>query len=124
MGLGRVRVELWRLMALVAIVACVIGAVLAFWRKPVSATNVITGCVALYGVPVLVIVVRGIPPGRLAKIVWTVAKFGVPVAGLFGLLCFLMSGYVGLIGGFAIAVLMGGWWTLFFVGLFGEAPGV
>ena len=123
MNLRCVRFPLWRLMVVIAIVACAIGTSLAF-SGSFTAMNMITGWVGLYGIALLVIVARGVSPRNVARIARRVAIFGVPVAGLFGLLCFMASGYSGLIGGFALAVLMGGWWTLFFVGLFGEAAGV
>ena len=118
------RFPLWRLMAVIAIVACAIGAGIAFSSDPISATSVITGWAALYGIPALVIVARRVPPGKVVKIAGRTAVVGVPVAGLFGLLCFAMSGYVGLIGGFTLAALVIGWWTLLAIGVFGEVPGV
>ena len=107
-----VRFPIWRLMAIVAVVACLIGAVLAFSDEPNSAGNVLTGWGALYGVPIILILARGIPLDRAAKIVGRIVAFGLPVAGLYGLLGFAMSGYVGLLGGFMLAALMIGWGAL------------
>ncbi len=124
MSLRRIRFSLWRLMVVIAIVGCAIGAGVAFSSDPSTATNMITGWAALYGVPVLVIVARGVPAGKVVKIVGKVGLIGVPLAGLFGLLCFGMSGYVGLIGGFTLAALVIGWWTLLGVGVFVRFSGV
>jgi hypothetical protein len=124
MKLPGLRFTLWRLMVVVALVACAIGAGVAFSSDHNTATNVLTGWAALYGVPVLVIVARGVPAGKVVKIAGRIVVFGVPVAGLFGLLCFAMSGYVGLIGGFTLAALVIGWVAFLGVGLFCEVSGV
>ena len=47
-------------------------------------------------------------------------KLGLPAAGLYGLLGFAMSGYVGLIGGFTLAALMIGWGALLTAALSGD----
>jgi hypothetical protein len=120
MGLPRVRFPISRLLAVVAAVACAIGAALAFSVEPNTAGNVLAGWGALYGVPVMLILVRGIPLRRAAKIAGTIILFGLPGAGLFGLLGFAVSGYVGLIGGFMLAALMIGWGALLTAGLSGD----
>jgi len=107
-------------MAVVAIVACSTGAVLAFSAEPNTAGNVVTGWGALYGIPAMLIVARGIPLGRAVKIVGRIVAFGLPVAALYGLLCFGMSGYVGLFGGFMLAALITGWGALLTAALTGE----
>ena len=114
-----VRFPIWRLMAVIAIVACSTGAVLAFSAEPNSAGNVLTGWGALYGVPAMLILARGIPLGRAARIVGRIVAFGLPVAGLIGMLCFAMSGYVGLFGGFMLAALVIGWGALLTAALTG-----
>ncbi len=75
MGLPRVRFPIWRLMTAVAIVACSIGAAIAFSVRPNTAGNVLTGWGAVYGVPALLILARGVPLGRAVKI--TVGPRGV-----------------------------------------------
>jgi hypothetical protein len=120
----RVRFPLRRLMVVIAIVACAIGAGVAFSSDPSAATNVITGWAALCGVPALVIVARGVPLAKVVKMPGRIVLFGLPVAGLFGLLGFAMSRYVGLVGGFWLAALVIGWVALLAVGLFCEGSGV
>jgi hypothetical protein len=44
----RVQFPIWRLMAVIGIVACSAGAVLAFSAEPNTAANVLTGWGALY----------------------------------------------------------------------------
>jgi hypothetical protein len=120
MGLPRVRFPIWRLMAVVAIVACPFGAAAAFSVEPNTAGNVLAGWAALYGVPAMLILARGIPLARAAKIVGRVVALGLPVAGLYGMLCFAMSGYVGLLGRFILAALVIGWVALLIAALTGE----
>ena len=57
---------------------------------------------------------------RAAKIVGRIVAYGLPVAGLYGMLCFAMSGYVGLFGGFILAALIIGWVALLTAALTGE----
>jgi hypothetical protein len=71
------------LMAVVAIVACFTGAIHAFSVEPNTAGNVLTGWGALYGVPAMLILARGIPLGRAVKVVGRIVAVGLPVAGLF-----------------------------------------
>jgi hypothetical protein len=99
-------------MTVVAIVACSIGAAVAFSGKPNSAGNVLAGWAALYGVPALLIVARGISPSQAIRLVGRTARFGLPVAAFVGLLSFAMSGYVGLIGGSMLVTLVIGWGAL------------
>jgi hypothetical protein len=106
-------------MTIVAVLACSIGAAAAFSVRPNTAANVLTGWGALYGVPALLILARGVPLGRAVKIAGSIILFGLPVAGLYGLLSFAMSGYVGLIGGFTLAALMIGWGALLTAALTG-----
>ena len=113
MGLPRMRFPIWRLMTLVAIVACSTAAAIAFSAEPNTAGSVLTGWAALYGVPAFLILARGVPLGRAVEIAGRIIAFGLPVAGLCGLLCFAMSGYVGLVGGFTLAALMIGWGAIF-----------
>jgi hypothetical protein len=108
------------MMAVVAIVACSAGAVLAFSAESNTAGNVLTGWVALYGVPAMLILARGIPLASAAKIVGRIFAYGLPVAGLYGMLCFAMSGYVGLFGGLMLAALIIGWGALLTAALTGE----
>ena len=107
-----VQFPFWRLTTIVAILACSIGAVAAFFVRPNSAASVLTGWGALYGVPALLIFARKVPLGRTFKTAGSIILFGLPVAGLCGLLSFAMSGCVGLIGGFTLAALIIGWVAL------------
>jgi hypothetical protein len=115
----RVQFPIWRLMAVVGIVACSAGAVLAFSAEPNTAANVITGWVALYRAPAMLILARSIPLDRAAKNVGRIVAYGLPVAGVYGMLCFAMSGYVGLFGGFMLAALIIGWLALLTAALTG-----
>jgi hypothetical protein len=119
MGLPRLRFPIWRLMAVVAAVACAIGAARAFSVVPNTALSVLTGWGALYGVPVMLILARGIPLGRAAKTAGRIFLFSLPGAGLSGLLGFAVSGYVGLIGGFTLAAIIIGWGAILTAGLSG-----
>jgi hypothetical protein len=119
MGLPRVRFPIWRLMAVVAAVACAIGAARAFSVEPNTAGNVLVGWAAVYCVPATLILARGIALGRAAKIAGRIFLFSLPGAGLSGLLGFAVSGYVGLIGGFTLAALIIGWGAILTAGLSG-----
>ena len=68
MGLPRMRFPIWRLMTLVAIVACSTAAAIAFSAEPNTAGSVLTGWAALYGVPAFLILARGVPLGRAVEI--------------------------------------------------------
>jgi hypothetical protein len=120
MRLPRVQYSIWRLMAVVGIAACSTGAVRAFSAEPNTAANVLTGWAALYGIPAMLILARGIPLARAARIVGRIVAYGLPVAVLYGMLCFAMSGYVGLFGGFMLAALVIGWGALLTAALTGE----
>jgi hypothetical protein len=98
------------------------GAAAAFGVEPVSAGNVITGWAALYGIPALLIFARGVPLGRAFKITGLILLFGLPGAGFYALLCFAMSGYIGLVGGFTLAALMIGWVAVLAAALSGNKP--
>jgi hypothetical protein len=123
MKLPRMRFPLWRMMVVIAIVACTIGAVISFSSEANTAQNVIFGWAAFYSLPGLVIVARGVPLLKVVKIAGKIAVFGAPLAGLFGLLGLAMSGYVGFVGGFVLAALVIGWVALLAVGLFCEGSG-
>jgi hypothetical protein len=69
-------------------------------------------------VPVILIVPSSVPLGRAAKLAGTTVLFGLSIAELYGLLGFAMSGYVGLVGECALAVLLIGWIALLAVALF------
>jgi hypothetical protein len=107
------RFGLKSLLITVAIAASALGAGLAFAIEPNTARNVLTGWAALYAIPSLLILGRNVPIRRVTRVVGTFALLGTPAAGLFGLLSFAMSGYVGLVGGFGLAMLMIGWGALF-----------
>jgi hypothetical protein len=120
MGLPGIRLLIWWLMTVVAMVARAIGAAFAFSGKPNSAGNVLAGWLALYGIPALLIVARGIPARKAIKIVGRIVRFGLPVAAFVGLLSFAMTGYVSLIGGSMLATLMISWGALLAAALFSD----
>ncbi len=109
MPLSRIRLAFWRLMAVVASIACVAAAVAAFsdMRNPGERAGI--GWVALYGAPLILIVARGVPLGRAAKIAGTIVLCGLPVVGFFAFFNLLMSPLV------ALAI---GWIALMSVALF------
>ena len=116
----RVRFPIWRWMAIVAMVACSAGAVLALSAESHTAGHIFTGWGALYGAPAMLILARGISLATAAKIVGRTVAYGLPLAGLYGMICFAMSGYVGLFGGFMLAALIIGWVALLTAALTGE----
>jgi hypothetical protein len=115
-----VQFPIWRLTAVIGMVACSSAAVLAFSAEPNTAANVLTGWGALYGVPAMLFLARGIRLARAAKIVGRIVMYGLPVAGMYAMLCFAMSGTVGLFGGFMLAALVVGWVALLTAALTNE----
>jgi hypothetical protein len=99
-------------MIAVVLVACMLGAAVAFASEPSTAASVLSGWAALYGIPSALIFGRNVPFGRALKTSGRLILLGSPIACLFGLLSFAMSGYVGLVGGFALMMLMIGWGAL------------
>jgi hypothetical protein len=117
MWLPRVRFRLSWLVTAVIIVACVLGAGAAFAAdvladKPATAVNVLTGWAALYVIPAVLTFQRRIPLKRAVMVSGKSILLGLPPACLFGLFSSLMSGYIGLIGGFGLAMLVIGWVSL------------
>ncbi|SIO56791.1 hypothetical protein SAMN05444166_5295 [Singulisphaera sp. GP187] len=108
-----VQFALLGLVIAVVLVACVLGAAAAFAREPVSARSVLAGWAALYGIPSAVIFGRSVPFRRVVRVAGRIILWGSPVACLTGLLSFAMSGYVGLVGGFCLMMLVIGWGALF-----------
>jgi len=94
------------------IVACALGAAVAFAREPCTAGSALAGWVALYGIPSVLILGKKVPFRKALKSSGRLILIGAPVACLYGLLSFAMSGYVGLVGGFASMMLMIGWGSL------------
>jgi hypothetical protein len=109
-------------MAVIGMVACSAAAVLALSAEPNTTANVLTGWGALYAVPAMLILARGVPLARAAKIVGRTVMYGLPVAGLYGMLCFAISGYIGLFGGFMLAALIIGLVALFTAALTRNTP--
>ena len=107
-------------MTVIGIVACSAGAVLAFSAETNTAASILTGWGALYGIPAILILARGVPLDRAAQVVGRKVAYGLPFAGLHGMLCFAMSGYVGLFGGFMLAALIVGWAALLTAALIDE----
>jgi len=124
MRLPRARFMIRWLMAVVAIVACSTAAAIAFSIKPITAGNVLAAWAALYGIPAILILARGVPLGKAVKIVRRIVLFGLPIAGLYGLLGFATNGRIGLIGGFTAAALLIGWGALLAAGLSGDKKAV
>ncbi len=122
MRMPRVRFRLWRFMIAVALVACAIGAAVAFSVEPNTASNVLTGWAALYAVPLLMIFARGASLKSAAAVSGKIILFGLPGACLLGLISFAMSGYVGLVGGSALGVLVIGWAALLAAALSADKP--
>ncbi|WP_406694676.1 hypothetical protein V5E97_26830 [Singulisphaera sp. Ch08] len=104
-----VRFSLSWLIIAVVLVACALGAAAAFAREPVTARSVLSGWVALYGIPSALLLGRSVPLRRGAKVSGRIILLGLPVACLAGSLSFAMSGYVGLVGGFCVMILTIGW---------------
>lgn len=65
----RVRFMIRWLMAVVAITACSTAAAIAFSIEPNTAVNVLAAWTAIYGIPAILIVARGVPLGKANKIV-------------------------------------------------------
>jgi hypothetical protein len=86
--------------------------------KPNTASTVLIGWATFYGAPVMLILARGVPLRRAMKIAGKIFVCGLPVAGAYGLLSLLMSGLLGLAGGFTLAALLIGWIALLGVALF------
>jgi len=96
MQFWRVRFPLWRLMAVVASVACFAAALVTFSDTRNSGERVLFAWVTLYGAPLILIVARGVPLGRAAKIAGTIILCGLPVVGFFAFFNLLMGPLVGL----------------------------
>jgi hypothetical protein len=108
----RLRFLLRWLMIGVILVACVLGAAVAFAIEPSTAESVLTGWAALDCIPFTLLLGRKVPFWRAVRVSAKFIRLGLPVACLFGLLSSAMSGYVGLVGGFALMMLMIGWGSL------------
>jgi hypothetical protein len=115
MELPRVRYSIWRLMTVIAIVACSIAVAVAS-----SVADVLTGWAALCSIPALLILARSVPPPEVVKAAGRIVLIGLCVTGLVGLLGFAMNGYLGLIGGSMMVALMIGWGALLAAALAGD----
>ena len=91
MQLTRVRFPLWRLIAVLAGVACFAAALVAFSGTRASGERVLFALVTLYGAPLILIVARRIPLRRAAKIAGTIVLCGLPVVGCFAFFNLLMG---------------------------------
>jgi hypothetical protein len=112
MRLPYVRITVRWLMMVVAIVAMIMGAIAGFSIEQNGVTGVITGWVALYCIPVILIIGRRISTETVIHVSGRIVLPGLPIASLFGLFSYAMSGFVGLIGGFILAILVIGWFSL------------
>jgi len=84
-------------MAVVASVACFAAALVTFSDTHDSAERVLFAWVTLYGAPLILIVARGVPLGRAAKIAGTIILCGLPVVGFFAFFNLLVGPLVGLL---------------------------
>jgi hypothetical protein len=107
-------------MNVVAVVVCSFGAAVVFTVRPNTARNALVRWAARYGIPVLLILARGVPPSKAVNVAGRFVLLILPGAGFFGLISLAMSGYIGLIGGSMLAVLMIGWGALLAATLTGD----
>ncbi len=99
---------------MVASVACLAAALVAFSDMRNPAERVGFGWATLFGAPLILIVARGVPLGRAAKIAGTIVLCGLPVVGFFAFFNLLMG---------MLVALMIGWIALLAVALFGDTLG-
>ncbi len=99
MQFSRIRFPLWRMMTVIAAVACFGAAPVAFATEPSSAATVITGWATLYAAPLILIFARGVRVGRAAKIAATIIVCGLPTVGLFAFFHLLIAPLVALLVG-------------------------
>jgi hypothetical protein len=107
-------------MIAVVVVACALGATVAFAARPPTAEGVLTGWAALYGIPSVLIVGRGIPLKRVVMDWGKIIFQPLPIAYLIGLLFFIMSGNVGPAAVFGLIMLVVGWGALLAAALSGD----
>jgi hypothetical protein len=67
MQFSRVQFSLWRLMAVVAGVACFAAALVAFSEEHASGERILFAWLSLYGAPLILIVARRVSLGRLPR---------------------------------------------------------
>lgn len=104
MQLLHIRFLLWRVMAVVASAACLSASAAALTAEPSSVANVVTGWAALYGAPLILIVARGVAPGRAARIAGTVVLSGLPAVGFLGFFNLLLARHAALLIGWIALV--------------------
>jgi hypothetical protein len=114
MQFSRIRFPLWRMMTVIAAVACFAASPVAFATEPSSAATVITGWATLYAAPLILIFARAVRFGRAAKIAATIIVCGLPMVGFFAFFHLLM--------GLLVALLVG-WLALMAVALFPSPMG-
>jgi hypothetical protein len=105
--------RLWWLMIAVAVVACALGAVAAFSHQTATLESILTGWVALCGIPLALIVGRRVPFSSAARVSGKFLLARSPIALLYGLLGFAANGGIGFVGGFTIMMLVIAWASLF-----------
>jgi len=117
MQLSRVQFPLWRMMAVIASIACLISALVVFSDIRNFGENVLVAWAALYSVPLILMVTRGVAVGRAAKIGGMIFLCGLPMMGLIaffnvpaGVLAALLLGWLALI---AVALFYGSMGKLF-----------
>jgi hypothetical protein len=113
MQLSHLRYIVRSLMMAVATVALVVVGLMAFDFENNGAMGVLVGWISWYCIPVVLIICQRLPPKKIIQLWGTILCCGLPLALLFGLFCSAMSGLVGLIGGFVLALLAIGWLSLF-----------
>ena len=114
MQLPRVRFPLWRLMAIVASIACFAAGLVTYPDDRGSSEQLLFAFATLFAAPLILIVARGATLGRAAKIAGTIILCGLPIAGLLACLDWRM--------GF-VASLMIVWLALMAVALLYETLG-
>ena len=108
----RIRIIIRTTMTAIAVAACIAGTAIAISIKPHTPARELAGLAACYGIPMVLILGRGVPLKRVVKFSGRIILWGSPIAVLFGLLCGAMSGLVGLVGGGGPMMLIVVWGAL------------
>jgi hypothetical protein len=101
MQIARIQFSVWRLMTVIAAVACFAASLVEFTTLPSSAAPVNTAWATLYGTPLILIFARGVRMGRLAKLVATTFVCGLPIVGFVALVHLPSAPLVALLVGWA-----------------------
>jgi hypothetical protein len=109
MQFSRIQFPLWRMMTVIAALACFAASPVAFATEPSSAATVITGWATLYAAPLILIFARGVRVGRVARIAATIIVCGLPMVIFFAFFHWLIA---------TLVALLVGWLALMAVALF------